>query len=58
MVVLAETNTTSTSTTSNTTTAAGEGFEGGDEGTHKERGHSGWQVVPIDWQGVPIEEVN
>ena len=41
-----------------TLTSTGTNLEGGDEGTHPERGHSGCQVVPIDWQGVPIEEVN
>ena len=65
MVVLAEATTTTTnnnnnnnaSSSSSSTTTAGEGFQGS-EGAHKERAHPAWQVVPIDWQGVPIEEVS
>ena len=60
--MLAEASTTNnnnnaSSSSSTTTTTAGEGFQGS-EGAHKERAHPAWQVVPIDWQGVPIEEVS
>ena len=59
MVVLAEATTTTTNNNNSNTTGGerGEGGEGG-ETVGKERARPRWHVVPIDWRGVPIEEVS
>lgn len=64
MVVLAEANTTTTNNNNNASNTTGgergedgEGGEGG-ETVGKERARPRWHVVPIDWRGVPIEEVS
>ena len=63
MVLLGEANITYFNTSTAATTAPRpapreQGGEGRGEGAHKEGGRLGWQLVPIDWQGVPIEEVS
>ena len=57
--MLAEATTTTTNNNNSNTTGGerGEGGEGG-ETVGKERARPRWHVVPIDWRGVPIEEVS
>ena len=57
--MLGEANTThfNPSTAATTAPRAQEG-EGRGEGEHKEGARLGWQLEPIDWKGVPIEDVS
>ena len=63
MVLLGEANTTHFNASTAATTAPRAapregGGEGRGEGAHEEGGRLGWQLEPIDWQGVPIEDVS
>ena len=59
MVLLGEANTTHfNASTAATTAPRAQGGEGRGEGAHEEGGRLGWQLEPIDWQGVPIEDVS